>query len=76
MHPHLTQFWQTDASCCNVMVGYGLGWLPPAARYFDMPANLFSLMLARSGVIAWPESEPGRCGLVRVAMLTPAGCSY
>ena len=21
--------WQADASCCNVMVGYGIGWLPP-----------------------------------------------
>ena len=64
MHPHLTRFWQTDASCCNVMVGYGIGWLPPASQYHDMPANLLSLMLARSGVVAWPESEPGRSGLV------------
>ena len=64
MHPHLTQFWQTDASCCNVIVGYGIGWLPSASHDQDMPANLLSLMLARSGVIAWPESGPGRSGLV------------
>ena len=64
MHPHMTRFWQADASCCNVMVGYGIGWLSPASRDHDMPANLLSLMLARSGVIAWPESGPSRSGLV------------
>jgi SAM-dependent methyltransferase len=64
MYPHLTRFWQTDASCCNLMVGYGIGWLPPVSRYDDMPANLLSLMLARSGVIAWPESELIRSILV------------
>jgi len=64
MHPHMTRFWQADASGCNVMVGYGLGWLPPTSCNHHIPANLLSLMLARSGVIAWPESEPGRSGLV------------
>jgi SAM-dependent methyltransferase len=60
----MTRFWQADASGCNVMVGYGLGWLPPTSRNHHIPANLLSLMLARSGVIAWPESGPGRSGLV------------
>jgi SAM-dependent methyltransferase len=64
MHPHMTRFWQADASGCNVMVGYGLGWLPPTSRNHHILANLLSLMLARSGVIAWPESGPGRSGLV------------
>ncbi len=64
MHPLMTRFWQLDASSCNVMVGYGIGWLPPASRYYEIPENLLSLMLARSGVIAWPESGPGRSGLV------------
>jgi len=64
MHPHMTRFWQADASGCNVMVGYGLGWLPPTSRNHHIPANLLSLMLARSGVIAWPEFGPGRSGLV------------
>ena len=64
VHPHVTRFWQTDASCCNVIVGYGIGWLPPASCNYKMPVNLVSLMLARSGVIAWPESGPVRSGLV------------
>ena len=64
LHPHLTQFWLADASCCNVMVGYGIGWLSLVSRDHDMPANLLSFMLARSGAIAWPESGPGRSGLV------------
>ena len=64
MHTHMIRFWQVDASSCNVMLGYGIGWLPPASRDHEMPANLSSLMLARSGVIAWPESEPVRSGLV------------
>ena len=64
MHPHMTRFWRADANCCNVMVGYGIGWLPPASCDYDMPANLLSLMLARSGVVTWPESGPGRSGLV------------
>ena len=64
MHPHMTRFWQADASGCNVMVGYGLGWLSPTSRNHHIPANLLSLMLARSGVIAWPEFGPGRSGLV------------
>ena len=64
MHPHIMQFWQADASCCNVMVGYGIGWLQPAACDHEMPANLLALMLARFGVIAWPESGPGRSGLI------------
>ena len=64
MHPHLSRFWQTDASRCNLIVGYGIDWMPPASRHHDIPANLISLMLAGSGVIAWPESEPIRSGLV------------
>ena len=64
MHPHITRFWQADTSCCNVMVGYGIGWLPPLSRDDEMPANLLSLMPARFGVIAWPGSEPSRSGLV------------
>jgi len=64
MHPHLNRFWQVGASCCNVMVGYGIGWLPPSSCDHDMTANLLSLMLSRSGVIAWPESGPGRSVLV------------
>ena len=64
MHPHMTRFWQADASSCNVMVGYGIGWLPPTSHDHEMSANLLSLMLARSGVISWPESGPGRSGLV------------
>ena len=64
MHPHMTRFWQADSGSCNVMVGYGIGWLPPVSRDHEMPANLLSLMLARSGVIPWPESGPGRSGLV------------
>ena len=64
MHPHLNRFWQADASRCNVMVGYGIGWLPPLSREHNVPANLLSLMLARFGVIAWPGSGPGRSGLV------------
>ena len=64
MHPYMTRFWRLDANCFNVMVGYGIGWLPPASRDNDKLTNLLSLMLARSGVIAWPESEPGRSGLV------------
>ena len=64
MHRHLTRFWHLDASCCNVMVGYGIGWLQPAACDHEMPANLLALMLARFGVIAWPESGPGRSGLI------------
>ena len=64
MHPHITRFWQADTSCLNVMVGYGIGWLPPTANDHDLPADLLSLMLARSGVMAWPDSGPGRCSLV------------
>ncbi len=64
MQPHMTRFWLANASCCNVMVGYGIDWLSPASHDRDMSANLLSLMLARSGVIAWPESGPGRSGLV------------
>ena len=64
IHPYLTRFWQADASCCNVMVGYGIDWLLPKTCDQNMPANLLSLMLARSGVIPWPESGPCRSGLV------------
>ena len=64
MQLHMTRFWQADGSGCNVMVGYGLGWLPPTSRHHDVTENLFSLMLARFGVIAWPDSVPNRCGLV------------
>ena len=64
MRPHVTRFWKADSNCCNVMVGYGIGWLPPSSHDHEMPANLLSLMLARSGVIAWPESGHGRSGLV------------
>ena len=64
MQPYMNRFWQLHTSGCNLMVGYGLGWLPTASRTHDIPANLLSLMLARSGVIAWPESGPGRSGLV------------
>ena len=64
LQPHLTRFWHVDASCCNVMVGYGIGWLQPASRDHKLPANLFTLMLARFGVISWPESGPGCSGLV------------
>ena len=64
MHPYMTRFWQADTSCLNVMVGYGIGWLPPTVNDHDLPADLLSLMLARSGVMAWPDSGPGRCSLV------------
>ena len=64
LQPHLTRFWHVDASCCNVMVGYGIGWLQPASCDHEVPANLLTLMLARLGVISWPESGPGRSGLV------------
>ena len=64
LHPHIMQFWQAEASCCNVMVGYGIGWLPEASYDDDLSANLLSFMLARSGVVAWPEAGPGRSGLV------------
>ena len=64
MHPHLTSFWQMGARCNNVMVGYGIGWLQPSSHDHEMPPNLLALMLARFGVIAWPEPGPGRSGLV------------
>ncbi len=64
MHPYMTRFWQADASCCNVMVGYGIGWLPPMPRDHAMPTNLLSLMLAKSGVISWPDAGPSLSGLV------------
>ena len=64
MHPHITRFWQADTSCLNVMVGYGIGWVPPRAENQGELTNLLSFMLARSGVIAWPDSEPRRSSLV------------
>ena len=64
MHPHMTRFWQADANSINVMVGYGIGWLPPTAEYHDLLDHLFSLMLAKSGVIEWPDIGPGRSSLV------------
>ena len=63
MRPHLSQFWQANASCLNLIVGYGIDWLPLEAKDYGKPINLLSLMLARSGVVVWPESGPGRCGL-------------
>ena len=64
LQPHLTRFWHVDASCCNVMVGYGIGWLQPASCDHEVLANLLTLMLARLGVISWPDSGPGRSSLV------------
>ena len=64
MQPHMTQFWQADANCLNVMVGYGISWLPLIADNQGKLTNLLSFMLARSGVIAWPDNEPGRSSLV------------
>ena len=49
MQSHLARFWHVDASCCNVMVGYGIGWLQPASRDHNIPANLFTLMQHDSG---------------------------
>ena len=55
------------ASRCQLLQCDGGIWhwlVVPASSDHDIPANLLSLMLARSGVIAWPESGPGRSGLV------------
>ena len=64
MQPHIARFWQSDSSSCNVMLGYGVGWLPPKYSVAKAPENLLSLMLARSGVVAWPASGACRSSLV------------
>ena len=64
MQSHLARFWHVDASSCNVMVGYGIGWLQSASCDHTVPTNLFTLMPARLGVISWPESGPGCSSLV------------
>ena len=64
MQPHIARFWQSGSNSCNVMLGYGLGWLPHKNSATSIPTNLLSLMLARSGVIAWPTSGACRSSLV------------
>lgn len=64
MQPHIARFWQSGHDSCNVMLGYGIGWLPDENNLTDVPANLLSLMLARAGVIAWPPASAGRSSLV------------
>ena len=39
MQSYLARFWNVDASSCNVMVGYGIGWLQSASRDHNLTAN-------------------------------------
>jgi SAM-dependent methyltransferase len=61
MQPHIANFWQHNATSCNMILGYGVDWL----QHNDKdPKALTALMLARCGVIKWPETGAVRSTLV------------
>jgi len=64
LRPYISKFWQAGSYSCNITIGYGVGWLSEENSNPAVPENLLSLMLARSGVIAWLTYAAVRSGLV------------